>query len=163
MAYTVFALSHSWSEDDLSPLSSIFTVMLHLLLWVFGTPLTQGSQVPAYLIFAQQGRSIFYLEALCLQIGCHPSCSLPELVISLFQPPWNALGGSRVMSLKPSSWARQPARVAWSMEHLIVEHSITLGCTLDHSTQSVYSSGLNSYLAFCQFHHLDTDPTVNTL
>ena len=30
------------------------------------------------------------------------------------------------MSLMPSSRARQPARAAWSMEHLIVECSITL-------------------------------------
>ena len=49
------------------------------------------------------------------------------------------------------------------MECLIVEHSITLGCALDHSTQASYSSALNSYLTFCQLHHLDPEPTVNTL
>ena len=50
------------------------------------------------------------------------------------------------------------------MEHLLVERSITLGCVLDRSTQSMYSSALNSsYLTFCQLHHLDPDPTVNTL
>ena len=49
------------------------------------------------------------------------------------------------------------------MECLLVERSITLGCALDRSTQSMYSSALNSYLTFCQLHHLDPDPTVNTL
>ena len=58
------------------------------------------------------------------------------------------------MSLKPFSQARQPARAAWSMERLIVERSISLGCALDRSTQAMYSSALNSY---------DPDPTVNTL
>ena len=49
------------------------------------------------------------------------------------------------------------------MEHLIVECSITLGCALDCSTQASYSSALNSYLIFCQLHHLDPEPTINTL
>ena len=49
------------------------------------------------------------------------------------------------------------------MERLIVERSIALGCALDHSTQAMYSSALNSYLTFCQLHHLDPDPTSNTL
>jgi hypothetical protein len=49
------------------------------------------------------------------------------------------------------------------MERLLVECSITLGCALDRSTQSVYSLALNSYLTFCELHHLDPDPTVNTL
>ena len=67
------------------------------------------------------------------------------------------------MSLKPSSRARQPARAAWSMERLIVERSISLGCALHRSTQAMYTSALNSYLTFCQLHHIDPDPTVNTL
>jgi hypothetical protein len=49
------------------------------------------------------------------------------------------------------------------MECLLVECSITLGCALDRSTQSVYSSALNFYLTFYELHHLDPDPTVNTL
>ena len=49
------------------------------------------------------------------------------------------------------------------MECLLVEHSITLGCALDHSTQLMYSSALNSYLTFCQLHHLDPDHTIKTL
>ena len=67
------------------------------------------------------------------------------------------------MSLRPSTRARQPSRAAWSMECLIVERSITLGCALDASTQAVYSSALNSYLTFCHLHHLDSSPTANTL
>ena len=67
------------------------------------------------------------------------------------------------MSLRPSARARQPSRAAWSMECLIVERSITLGCAFDASTQAVYSSALNSYLTFCQLHHLDSSPTANTL
>ena len=49
------------------------------------------------------------------------------------------------------------------MERLLVERSITLSCSLDCSTQLVYSSALNSYLTFCQLHHLDPKPTTNTL
>ena len=41
------------------------------------------------------------------------------------------------------------------MACFLVEHSINLGCA--------YSSALNSYLTFCQLHHLDPNPTVNTL
>ena len=48
-------------------------------------------------------------------------------------------GASCIMSLRPSAWARQPSRAAWSMECLIVERSIILGCALDASTQAVYS------------------------
>ena len=86
---------------------------------------------------------------------------------SLSSRPFNPLqgsyaGGSWIMSLLPSSRARQPPR-AWSMERLLVERSITLCCALDRSTQSMYSSALNSYLTFCQLPHLDPDPTVSTL
>ena len=49
------------------------------------------------------------------------------------------------------------------MARLIVKRSISLGYALDRSTQAMYSSALNSYLTFCQLHHLDPDPTVNTL
>ena len=40
---------------------------------------------------------------------------------------------------------------------------MTLGCALDRSTQSMSSSALNSYPTFCQLHHLDPDPSVDTL
>ena len=72
-------------------------------------------------------------------------------------------GGNWNMSLRPSAWAKQPSHAAWSMECLIVECSIILGCALDALTQSVYSSALNSYLTFCQLHHLNSSPTANTL
>ena len=49
------------------------------------------------------------------------------------------------------------------MECLLVERSITLSCALDWSAQSMYLSAPNSYFTFCQLHHLDPDPTVNTL
>ena len=67
------------------------------------------------------------------------------------------------MSLSPSSQTRQPSHATWSMEHLIIECSITLGYVVDALTQAVYSSALNSYLTFCQLHHLDSSPTANTL
>ena len=67
------------------------------------------------------------------------------------------------MSLRPFLRARQSTRAAWSMEYLIVENSITFGCALDCSTQAFYSSVLNFYLTFCQLHHLDSEPTINTL
>ena len=67
------------------------------------------------------------------------------------------------MSLRPSLKARQPTRAAWSMECLIIGHSITLDYALDHFTQASYSSALNSYLTFSQLHHLDPRPTMNTL
>ena len=67
------------------------------------------------------------------------------------------------MSLSLSSQTRQPFHAAWSMEHLIIKCSITLGYVVDASTQAVSSSALNSYLTFCQLHHLDSSPTANTL
>ena len=66
------------------------------------------------------------------------------------------------MSLRLSAGARQPSRAAGSMKRLIVECSIILGCALDASTQAVYSSALNSYLTFCQLHHLDSQAQLPT-
>ena len=40
--------------------------------------------------------------------NCQLTSSHLELVISTFQPPWVALGVARLMSLLPSSWAKQP-------------------------------------------------------
>lgn len=59
--------------------------------------------------------------------------------------------------------ARQPVRVAWSMERLIHERSVNLGLALDKSTNQSYSSALNSYVTFCDLHHLAIDPTPDTL
>ena len=49
------------------------------------------------------------------------------------------------------------------MECLLVKRSINLGLALDASTHQTYSSSLNSYLTFCELHHLDIEPTTQTL
>jgi hypothetical protein len=59
--------------------------------------------------------------------------------------------------------ARQPNREAWSLERLIHERSVFLGMALDSSSFRAYSSHLNSYLTFCNLHHLPIDPTPDTL
>jgi hypothetical protein len=59
--------------------------------------------------------------------------------------------------------ARQPSRDAWPMDRLIHERSINLGLALDQSTNQTYSSALNSYVTFCDLHHLSLDPTPDTL
>ncbi|KAG2348113.1 hypothetical protein BDR05DRAFT_835551, partial [Suillus weaverae] len=59
--------------------------------------------------------------------------------------------------------AKQPPRAAWSLERLIHEHSILLGHALDNSTFRAYSSHLNSYLTFCELHHMPIEPTPDTL
>jgi hypothetical protein len=59
--------------------------------------------------------------------------------------------------------SRQPAREAWTMERLINERSISLGYSLDTSSFGAYTSALNSYLTFCNLHHLPIDPTPDTL
>ena len=62
-----------------------------------------------------------------------------------------------------TSMSRQPRRNAWSMERLINERSISLGYSLDTSSFGTYTSALNSYLTFCNLHHLPVDPTPDTL
>ena len=62
-----------------------------------------------------------------------------------------------------SSTSRQPQREAWTMERLINERSISLGYSLDTSSFGTYTSALNSYLTFCNLHHLPVDPTPDTL
>lgn len=49
------------------------------------------------------------------------------------------------------------------MDRLINERSISLGYSLDSSTFGAYTSALNSYLTFCDLHHLPVDPTPDTL
>ena len=49
------------------------------------------------------------------------------------------------------------------MERLVNEHSISLGYSLDSSSFGTYTSALNSYLTFCNLHHLPVDPTPDTL
>jgi hypothetical protein len=49
------------------------------------------------------------------------------------------------------------------MDRLINERSISLGYSLDSSSFGAYTSALNSYLTFCNLHHLPVDPTPDTL
>jgi len=49
------------------------------------------------------------------------------------------------------------------MECLVYECSINLGLALDRSTNQSYSSALNSYVTFCDLHHLALNPTIDTL
>ena len=62
-----------------------------------------------------------------------------------------------------STSARQPSRVAWTMERLVNERSLCLGYSLDTSSFGTYTSALNSYLTFCNLHNLPVDPTPDTL
>ena len=65
--------------------------------------------------------------------------------------------------IRISDSSRQPRRDAWTMERLINERSISLGYSLDTSSFGAYTSALNSYLTFCNLHHLPVDPTPDTL
>ena len=71
--------------------------------------------------------------------------------------------GVAVLMIQISPSSRQPKREAWTMEQLIHEHSISLGYSLDTSSFRTYTSHLNSYLTFCNLHHLSVDPTPDTL
>lgn len=62
-----------------------------------------------------------------------------------------------------SSNSKQPVREAWTLEHLVLERSISLGLALDPSTTRTYSSHLNSYLSFCASHNFPVEPTPDTL
>jgi hypothetical protein len=66
-----------------------------------------------------------------------------------------------MIRVTPSS--KQPARHAWTMDHLIHEQSILLGMAIDNTTATTYTSATNSYLAFCKLHNLSIDPTPETL
>ena len=65
--------------------------------------------------------------------------------------------------LQISATSKQPHREAWTMERLINERSISLGYSLDTSSFGAYTSALNSYLTFCNLHHLPMEPTPDTL
>ena len=65
--------------------------------------------------------------------------------------------------IRISAMSRQPIRKAWTMERLVNEWSISLGYSLDSSSFGAYTSTLNSYLTFCNLHHLPVDPTPDTL
>ena len=61
------------------------------------------------------------------------------------------------------SSARQPTQPAWTLEHLIYEHSILLGMVINTSTHISYTSALNSYLTFCKLYDFDINPMPETL
>ena len=65
--------------------------------------------------------------------------------------------------IRISPTSRQPQRVTWTMEHLVNKHSISLRYSLNTSSFGTYISALNSYLTFCNLHHLPVDPTPDTL
>jgi integrase len=67
------------------------------------------------------------------------------------------------MTLELSASARQPERQPWPMRRLLEERAIALGFALENSTAGTYTSHLNSYLTFCNIHHLPIEPTADTL
>lgn len=58
--------------------------------------------------------------------------------------------------------ARQPARLAWSMDRLLLERSILMGMAIDLTTAATYGSAVNSYLTFCKLHNLAPEPSPDT-
>src|SRR5580704_11500457 len=62
-----------------------------------------------------------------------------------------------------TSVSRQPVRVAWTRDRLLLERTIALGNSLDVSSYSTYTSALNSYISFCKLHNFDITPTEETL
>ena len=66
-----------------------------------------------------------------------------------------------MIHITPTSW--QPVRVAWTLDQLNHEQSILLGLLIEGSMAITYSSATNSYLMFCNIHHLPIDPTPDTL
>src|SRR5271155_6168462 len=81
--------------------------------------------------------------------------------LHLSTPSSNDGGSGNLMQISATS--RQPTRGAWTMDRLVNERSISLGFSLDSSTFGTYTSALNSYLTFCNLHHLPVDPTPDTL
>ena len=58
---------------------------------------------------------------------------------------------------------RQPQRTAWSRDRLERQRALYMSGSVDPSSSSTYASGFQSYLAFCQRHGFDIDPTPDTL
>jgi hypothetical protein len=79
-----------------------------------------------------------------------------------FSTPTSNVGACDLM-FKISPTSRQPIRDAWTLDRLINERSISLGYSIDTSSFGAYTSALNSYLTFCNLHHLPVDPTPDTL
>ena len=59
--------------------------------------------------------------------------------------------------------SRQPIWDAWTIKHLNAKLTINLGMGLDHSTHSLYTFILNSYITFCCLQGFDIEPTEWTL
>ena len=66
-----------------------------------------------------------------------------------------------MIHITPTSW--QPVRAAWILDWLNHKWSILLGLLIKSSTAITYSSATNSYLTFCNIHHLPIDLTPDTL
>jgi hypothetical protein len=100
-----------------------------------------------------------------LSLAFRMTSSLPCILSSSSRPfnPLDRCWGQLVHEPQAFLSGQAISQRCLVQECLLVERSITLRCALDRSTQSVYSSALNSYLTFCELHHLDPDPTVNTL
>jgi hypothetical protein len=63
-------------------------------------------------------------------------------------------------------WARsprQPVREAWTLERLVHERAVALGCAIEQSSAATYTSALQSYLSFCALHNFPPEPTPDTL
>jgi hypothetical protein len=63
-------------------------------------------------------------------------------------------------------WARssrQPVREAWTLERLVHERAVALGCAIEQSSAASYTSALQSYLSFCASHNFSPEPTPDTL
>lgn len=61
-----------------------------------------------------------------------------------------------------SANARQPARLPWAMDRLLLERSILMGMAIDLTTASSYNSAVNSYLTFCKLHAIPPEPSPDT-
>ena len=67
------------------------------------------------------------------------------------------------MNIQAGVRARQPKRAAWTLDHLQSQRVIYLSNCLDASTKVSYQSGFNLYLAFCNLHNFDLEPSPETL
>jgi hypothetical protein len=65
--------------------------------------------------------------------------------------------------MNPVSHSRQPAREAWSLDRLLHERAVALGCSIEPSSAATYSSAFRSYLTFCHLHNRSIEPTLDTL
>ncbi len=81
----------------------------------------------------------------------------------LFSASMRWVGGHTGMNLWLGVQACQPKRAAWTLDCLWSQQAIYLSNCLDASTKITYQSGMNSYITFCNLHHLDLEPLPDTL